>query len=157
VTLRSADPNDMPSIDPNYLDTEYDRHMSIQAVRHVREILTQPAIAQHIKRERYPSAEATTDEQILAYAREFASVDYHPVGTCKMGTDDMAVVDPELRVHGLEGLRVCDNSIMPFLNSGNTNAPAIMIGEKAAAMILGEPPLYQKVPKRTFFPVAQTA
>jgi choline dehydrogenase-like flavoprotein len=131
--------------------------MSIQAVRHVREILTQPAIAQHIKRERYPSAEATTDEQILAYAREFASVDYHPVGTCKMGTDDMAVVDPELRVHGLEGLRVCDNSIMPFLNSGNTNAPAIMIGEKAAAMILGEPPLYQKVPKRTFFPVAQTA
>ena len=156
VTLRSANPGDMPSIDANYHDTEYDRDMSVHAVRHAREILNQPAIAQHIKRERLPSAEATTREDILAYAREFASVDYHPVGTCKMGIDDMAVVDPELKVHNLEGLRVCDNSIMPFLNSGNTNAPAIMIGEKAAAMILGEMPLYQKVPKRTFFPGLQT-
>lgn len=154
VTLRSANPNDMPIIDANYHDTEYDRDMSVQAVKHVREILSQPAIAQHIKRERFPSADAKTPEQILAYAREYASVDYHPVGTCKMGTDDMAVVDPELRVHGVEGLRVCDNSIMPFLNSGNTNAPAIMIGEKAAAMILGEAPLSQKIPNRTFFPSA---
>ena len=128
--------------------------MSVQAVRHVREILSQPAIAKHIKRERYPSADAKTPEQILAYAREFASVDYHPVGTCKMGTDDMAVVDPELKVHGLEGLRVCDNSIMPYLNSGNTNAPAIMIGEKASAMILGEPPLFQEAPQQTFKPAA---
>jgi choline dehydrogenase-like flavoprotein len=144
----------MPIIDANYHNTEYDRDMSVKAVKHVREILSQPAIAQHIKRERFPSADAKTPEQILAYAREYASVDYHPVGTCKMGTDDMAVVDPELRVHGVEGLRVCDNSIMPFLNSGNTNAPAIMIGEKAAAMILGEAPLSQKVPNRTFFPSA---
>ncbi len=152
VTLKSADPNDMPVIDPNYHETEYDRDMSVQAVRHVREILAQPAIAQHIKKERYPSAEAKTPEQILSYAREYASVDYHPVGTCKMGTDDMAVVDPELKVHGLEGLRVCDNSIMPFLNSGNTNAPAIMIAEKAAAIIRGEAPLWQKAPTRTYLP-----
>ncbi len=157
VTLRSADPEDMPLIDPNYHDTEYDRDMSVQAVRHAREILKQPAIAQHIKGERYPSEEAKTPDQILEYAREFASVDYHPVGTCKMGTDDMSVVDPELRVHGLDGLRVCDNSIMPYLNSGNTNAPAIMIGEKASAIIRGEPALHQETPKRTFFPSKQIA
>ncbi len=152
VTLRSSNPTDMPIIDPNYHDTEYDRDMSVRAVRHVREILAQPAIAQHIKSERYPGADKKTPEQILEYAREYASVDYHPVGTCKMGTDDMSVVDPELKLHGLEGLRVCDNSIMPYLNSGNTNAPAIMIGEKAAAMIRGEAPLFQAVPQRTFFP-----
>jgi choline dehydrogenase-like flavoprotein len=152
VTLRSSNPNDMPIIDPNYHDTEYDRDMSVRAVRHVREILAQPAIARHIKRERFPGADKTTPEQILEYAREYASVDYHPVGTCKMGTDNMSVVDPELKLHGLEGLRVCDNSIMPYLNSGNTNAPAIMIGEKAAAMIRGEAPLFQAVPQRTFFP-----
>ena len=156
VRLRSSDPGAMPIIDPNYNDTEFDRDMSVRAIRHIREILEQPAIAKHIKRERYPGAESTAREQILDYAREFASVDYHPVGTCKMGTDDMAVVDPELKVHGLEGLRVCDNSIMPFLNSGNTNAPAIMIGEKAAAMILGEPQLFQKAPERTFFPAARS-
>ena len=152
VTLRSADPNDMPIIDPNYHDTAFDRDMSVQAVRQVREILAQPAIAQHIKRERYPSAKAQSPEAILAYARDFASVDYHPVGTCKMGTDDLSVVDPELKVHGLEGLRVCDNSIMPTLNSGNTNAPAIMIGEKAAAMIRNEIPLSQKAPRPSFTP-----
>jgi choline dehydrogenase-like flavoprotein len=157
VTLRSARLEDSPLIDANFHDTEFDRDMSVKAVRQVREIIAQPAIAQHIKRERYPSKDATTPEQILEYAREFASVDYHPVGTCKMGTDDMAVVDPELKIHGLEGLRVCDNSIMPYLNSGNTNAPAIMIGEKAAAMILGEPPLYQEVPKRTYYPTKKMA
>ena len=155
VTLSSKNLDAMPVIDPNYHDTEFDRDMSVKAVRIVREILSQSAIAQHIKKERYPSAEAQTPDQILAYAREFTSVDYHPVGTCKMGLDNMAVVSPELKVHGLEGLRVCDNSIMPYLNSGNTNAPATMIGEKAAAMILGEPPLTQKIPQRTFFP-AQT-
>lgn len=152
VKLRSSNPADMPIIDPNYHDTEYDRDMSVHAVRQAREILAQPAIAQHIKRERHPSGEAKSREQILSYAREFASVDYHPVGTCKMGVDDMSVVDPELKVHGIEGLRICDNSIMPLLNSGNTNAPAIMIGEKAAAMIRGEAPLSQPAPERTYFP-----
>jgi choline dehydrogenase len=152
VTLRSSNPMDMPVIDPNYHDTEFDRDMSVRSIRHIREILAQPAIAQHLKRERFPSSQRKTPAEILEYVRQYASVDYHPVGTCKMGTDDMAVVDPELKVHGLKGLRVCDNSIMPYLNSGNTNAPAIMIGEKSAAMIRGEEPLTQKAPGRTFYP-----
>lgn len=154
VTLRSANLQDMPIINPNYHDTEFDRDMSVRSVRHIREIIAQPSIAKHIKRERFPSAERKSPDQILEYARDYASVDYHPVGTCKMGTDEMAVVDPELKVHGLEGLRVCDNSIMPKLNSGNTNATAIMIGEKAAAMILGEPPVSEKLPQRSYFPAA---
>ncbi len=157
VTLRSADPTAMPVIDPNYHDTEFDRDMSVRSIRHIREILAQPAIAKYIKRERFPSADRKTPEQILEYVRAYASVDYHPVGTCKMGTDEMSVVDPDLKVHGLDGLRVCDNSIMPLLNSGNTNAPAIMIGEKAAAMIRGEMPLTQKAPERTYFPAKSMA
>ena len=138
VKLTSSDPYAMPHIDPNYHDTDFDRDMSVKAVEHVREILEQPAIAQHIKRERLPSAEKTSRDDILAYTREYASVDYHPVGTCKMGAadDSGAVVDSTLKVYGIKNLRVCDNSIMPLLNSGNTNAPAIMIGEKAAHMIL---------------------
>lgn len=152
VTLRSSNPMDMPVIDPNYHDTEFDRDMSVRSIRHIREILAQPSIAKHVARERFPSAERKTPAEILEYVRQYASVDYHPVGTCKMGTDDMSVVDPELKVHGLKGLRVCDNSIMPYLNSGNTNAPAIMIGEKSSAMIRGEAPLSQRAPERTFFP-----
>ena len=141
VRLASADPRDMPLIDPNYHDHEYDRRMSVESIRHIREILSQPAIAKYIRAERFPSRERQTDEEILDYVRQFASVDYHPVGTCKMGVGEDAVVDPELRVHGLEGIRVIDNSIMPYLNSGNTNAPAIMIGEKGAALVRGEPQL----------------
>ena len=140
VKITSDNPYDMPHIDPNYHDTEFDRDMSVKAVGHVREILTQSAIAQHIKQERLPSANKTNRQDILAYAREYASVDYHPVGTCKMGpkNDKTAVVDNKLRVYGINNLRICDNSIMPLLNSGNTNAPAIMIGEKAADMIIND-------------------
>ena len=136
VTLRSARLEDSPLIDANFHDTEFDRDMSVKAVRQVREIIAQPAIAQHIKRERYPSIDATTPEQILEYAREFASVDYHPVGTCKMGKDENSVVDEKLKVHGIENLRVVDASIMPNITSGNTNAPTIMIAEKASDLIL---------------------
>ena len=157
ITLRSANPKDVPLIDPNYHDTEFDKDMSVRSVHHIREILSQSAIAQHIKRERFPGAARKTPDEILEYVRQYGSVDYHPVGSCKMGTDDKAVVDPELKVHGLDGLRVCDNSIMPYLNSGNTNAPAIMIGEKASAMIRQEPSLVEKVPKRTYYPAQRLA
>jgi choline dehydrogenase-like flavoprotein len=88
-----------------------------------------------VRREYLPGPEADTDEALMAYARAYAATVYHPVGTCKMGLDPMAVVDQRLRVHGINGLRVADASIMPTLTSGNTNAPAIMIGEKAAEMI----------------------
>ena len=143
VSLRSSDPAAMPIIDPNFHAVEADRRASVRGVRLAREILAQPELSRFIHRERLPGAEARSDDEILAYIRQYASVDYHPVGTCKMGagTDPSAVVDPNLRVHGLEGLRVIDSSIMPNLISGNTNAASIMIGEKGAAILRGEEPL----------------
>ncbi len=143
VKLASANPEDMPLIDPNYHDHEYDRRMSIESIRRIREILTQPAIAKYIRTERFPGRGKDSDEDILSYVRQYASVDYHPSGTCRMGTGQDAVVDPELRLHGMDGIRVVDNSIMPYLNSGNTNAPAIMIGEKGAALVRGEEMLHE--------------
>ncbi len=137
VSLRSDNPFDEPLVDPNYLNDPHDQAMAVASVRKIREILAQPAIAPLIDFERLPGGDAQTDEQILAYARDFACCDYHPVGTCKMGTDDEAVVDPKLRVHGIEALRVIDSSVMPVLISGNTNAPTIMIGEKGADLLRG--------------------
>lgn len=137
LTLQSSDPADQPVVDPNYFADPYDRQMAIQSVREIRNILSQPAISGLIEHERLPGEDAKTDEDILAYARQYACCDYHPVGTCKMGIDDMAVVDPQLRVHGMDGLRVIDSSVMPVLPSGNTNAPTIMIGEHGADLVLG--------------------
>lgn len=137
VKLRSNNPEDAPLVDPNYLDDPHDKKMAIYSVRKIREVLAQPAIADLIEHERLPGIAAQSDEELLAYARQYACCDYHPVGTCKMGTDLMAVVDPELKVHGVKGLRVIDASVMPVLVSGNTNAPAIMIGEKGADMVRG--------------------
>jgi choline dehydrogenase-like flavoprotein len=125
--LRSANPADEPLIDPNYLDDPYDRAMALKSVRIIRELLKQEAIAPLIEHERLPGDNAHTDEQIMAYVRQYGCCDYHPVGTC----------NAELKVHGLSALRIIDSSIMPVLTSGNTNAPTIMIGEKGADMILG--------------------
>jgi choline dehydrogenase-like flavoprotein len=135
VRLASADPAAAPIIDPRYLSAEPDREMALRQVRTIREVLAQPEIARFIKSERLPGPAAQTDEEIMAYVRQYASCDYHPVGTCKMGVDGEAVVDPELRVHGLERLRVIDSSIMPRLVSGNTMAPTMMIAEKGAEMV----------------------
>jgi choline dehydrogenase len=135
VSLASADRNADPVIDPNYHSDPKDREMSLRSIRAVREILNQSDIARYIKSERLPGPGARTDAEIMAYVRQYACCDYHPVGTCKMGSDHMAVVDSELRVHGLDGLRVVDASVMPRLISGNTNAPTMMIAEKAADMI----------------------
>ncbi len=142
LRLASADPRAAPLIDPNYFSDPHDRRLAIAGLRIARDILRQKALAPFIEAERLPGPGAVTDEDLFAYACRTAKTDHHPVGTCRMGRDAMAVVDPEtLAVHGLEGLRVCDSSTMPRLVSSNTNAPTIMIGEKAADAIRGLPPL----------------
>jgi choline dehydrogenase len=135
LAIASADPAAQPRIVSNYLAAETDRRVLLDGMKLVRRATSQPAFARYVRREYLPGPEADTDEALMAYARAYAATVYHPVGTCKMGLDPMAVVDQRLRVHGINGLRVADASIMPTLTSGNTNAPAIMIGEKAADMI----------------------
>ena len=137
VTLRSADPAAPPRIQPNYLESAADLRTMIAGVRMVRDLMGQPAFHRYRGRELAPGAEARTDRDLEAWLRASAMTTFHPVGTCKMGVDPMAVVDARLRVRGLEGLRVADASIMPIITSGNTNAPAIMIGEKAAELLRG--------------------
>ena len=135
VTLRSADPLQSPAINPNFLDDPYDWKISIEGFKWGRKILASPSFKPFIKKELMPGAEAQTDEEIKEYIKSWSKTDYHPVGSCKMGHDEMAVVDTQLRVHGVQQLRVIDASIMPTLISGNTQAPSIMIGEKGAAII----------------------
>lgn len=136
VRLRSANPLDAPAIDPNFCADPYDWKISIEGFKWGRKLLAAPAFKPFIKNEYLPGNDAQSDEDIKTYIRKWSKNDYHPVGSCKMGHDDMAVVDTQLRVRGLEGLRVIDASIMPRLISGNTQAPSIMIGEKGAAIML---------------------
>ena len=136
IHITSADPRRPPAIHFNFLSAAIDAELTVRAIRIAREVMYAPALAPLQVRELGPGPERTTDEEILEWVRQIGETTYHPVGTCKMGSDAMAVVDERLRVRGLQGLRVADASIMPTLTSGNTNAPAIMIGEKAAAMVL---------------------
>jgi choline dehydrogenase len=131
----SPDPFTYPAIRPNYLSAPSDLQVLIAGVNHTRRIFGQPAMAPYTAGETVPGPGITTEAQFADYARTNGTNVFHPVGTCKMGSDPMAVVDPRLRVHGIEGLRVIDASIMPCVTTGNTNAPTIMIGEKGAAMI----------------------
>ena len=135
ITLRSADPAEPPRIQPNYLASKADRETMVAGVRIVRDIIGQPALAAYRGREIVPGGEVRSDEDVEGWLRSAAMTTFHPVGTCKMGIDPMAVVDARLKVHGIEGLRVADASVMPVITSGNTNAPAIMIGEKAAEFL----------------------
>ncbi|MFK7731055.1 MAG: GMC family oxidoreductase, partial [Pseudomonadales bacterium] len=137
VHIQSASPSDMPLIQPNFFSSEEDRRSTVDALKFGREILKQPAIAQFIEAELAPGAGVQTDEQLLAYAQYAGGTMYHGCGTCRMGVDEQAVVDPRLRVRGIEGLVVADASVMPGMCSGNTNAPTIMIAEKAADMLAG--------------------
>jgi choline dehydrogenase len=137
VRLQSADPRTPPLIDPNYWAEPYDFEMSLRGFALTREIMAQPALRRYVKHEHLPGAKARTRQDLQAYARRFGKTDYHPVGTCKMGVDALAVVDPQLRVRGLDRLRVVDSSIMPRLISSNTNAASIMIGEKGSDLIKG--------------------
>ena len=137
LSITSADPFTAPDIHPNYLDTEEDRQLMIEGTRLMRRIASTPALTGIIDAELAPGADVQTDDEILHYARETAWTVYHPCGTCRMGEDaGTSVVDTRLHLHGLSGLRVADASIFPIIPSGNTNAPAIMAGEKAADLIL---------------------
>jgi len=138
MSLRSSDPDSPPRIDLNFLDHPDDRKTLVDGIRVARKILATPAFDDYRGAELNPGPEAQNDEDILARCKERLGLVYHPVGTCKMGQDEMAVVDDSLRVHGLESLRVVDASIMPTLTGGNTNAPTMVIAEKAADLILGE-------------------
>ncbi len=138
IRLKSADPLAAPAIQPNYLAAAEDLALLRRCVREARRIYGQPAFKPVLGAEEQPGATLQSDSEINAFIRATAESVYHPAGSCKMGRDDMAVVDHELRVHELEGLRVADASIMPTQVSGNTNAPAIMIGEKCARMILAQ-------------------
>ncbi|MET1027965.1 MAG: choline dehydrogenase [Dongiaceae bacterium] len=138
IKLKSTDPRQHPLIQPNYLQEEQDRREFRDAVKLTREIFAQKAFEPYRGPEINPGAHVQSDADIDAFVRERGDSAYHPSCTCKMGTDDMAVVDPQARVRGLEGLRVVDASIMPSVVSGNLNAPTIMIGEKCSDMILGK-------------------
>jgi choline dehydrogenase-like flavoprotein len=137
VTLASADPLAAPLIDPNFLAERDDVDRLVRGVKLMRSILQQPALAGYAGRELAASARAQTDAQIEEFIRTFGDTIYHPVGTCRMGSGPLDVVDAQLRVRGLHGLRVVDASIMPRIVSGNTNAPTIMIAERAADLIRG--------------------
>ncbi|MCP5150568.1 MAG: GMC family oxidoreductase N-terminal domain-containing protein [Ectothiorhodospiraceae bacterium] len=143
VRLRSADPFEHPEIQPNYLATETDRRVLVAGIRLARRFLGTPELAPYFAGEVVPGPDARSDDELLDFAFRRGSTVFHLVGTCRMGPDGdpMAVVDPELRVRGIERLRVVDASVMPALTSGNTNAPTMMIAEKAADMIRGRPPL----------------
>jgi len=137
VRLRSADPGDAPIIDPNFLAEPEDLLTSVQGVRICREIFGQPALGRYIKRQFLPGEDVKTRADHEAYVRQYGRTSYHPVGTCKMGKDVMAVLDPQMRVCGLDGLRICDSSAMPSLIGSNTNAAVVMMAEKASDMIKG--------------------
>ena len=138
VRIQSADPWQPPAMQPNYLTTDLDRRCAIAAVKFARRLAQTEAMSPYVREEYHPGAAARSDDDILAFCRERGATIFHPSGTCKMGKDPMAVVDADLRVHGLRGLRIVDCSIMPTLVSGNTNAPVTMIAEKASDMILGD-------------------
>jgi choline dehydrogenase len=138
VRIKSADPKAAPAIHPNYLATQKDRDTVVAGVTAMRRIFQAPAMVRHIAEEVEPGKQCDNDDELLDFIRRRGSTTYHPVGTCRMGQDQKAVVDQRLRVRGFAGLRVVDASIMPAVVSGNTNAATIMIGEKGADMILAD-------------------
>ena len=136
IHIQSADPATAPAIKPNFLSAMVDRAALVEGIRIARRVGEAPALAHYAEAELYPGDNVRTDDEVLDFCRRTGATVFHPIGTCKMGSDANAVVDERLRVHGVRGLRVADASIMPTLVSGNTNAPAIMIGEKGAQMVL---------------------
>ncbi len=140
ITLRSANPAEAPRIRANYLQSDFDVETMIRGIQLTRDVIGQKAFDPYRGKELAPGPDVCTDAQLTDWLRATAMTTFHPVGTCKMGNDDDAVVDAQLRVRGLDGLRIADASIMPIISSGNTNAPAIMIGERVSDFILGNEP-----------------
>ena len=140
ILLQSGNMDDYPAIHPNYLATRTDQQTLVAGIRVARKIARTEPLASTITEEHAPGPDVGDDDDdaLLEWARNTATTIFHPTGTCKMGPDPMAVVDERLRVHGMQGVRVADCSIMPRIVSGNTNAPAIMIGEKASDMVLAD-------------------
>jgi len=138
VEARSNHPGDPPAINPRYLSDDADRRAVIGGLKMVRRIFAAAALKNYVVAETLPGSDVQSDDEVLDYARQYGSTVFHATCTCKMGADAMAVVDDHLRVHGLQGLRVIDASVMPTVTSTNTNAPTIMIAEKGAAMVLDE-------------------
>ena len=138
VRLRSGDFREAPEIQPNYLQHERDQAAIVRAMKLARKIAAAQPFARHVLRERWPGADCQADAGLLEHARNTGNSTYHLIGTCKMGpvSDKMAVVGADLKLHGLEGLRIADASIMPSMPAANTNAPSLMIGERAADFIL---------------------
>jgi len=137
VHIRSADPREAPAMNANYMTTETDRAVTVAGIRIVRKVAAQPALQAFGLEEVRPGPAADSDDELLDFVRRTSQTSYHPVGSCRMGSDPQSVVDAQLRVRGVEGLRVADASVIPTMCSANTNAPAMMIGLKAAQMILG--------------------
>lgn len=137
VRLRSANPDDAPSVDPNYLGHPDDVKTSAEGVKLSVEMFQQPSLQKYIRKIHFPDGSVQSQADFENYARQYGRTSYHPTCTCKMGIDAMAVVDPRLRVHGMDGLRICDSSVMPSLVGSNTNAPTIMIAEKASDLVRG--------------------
>jgi choline dehydrogenase-like flavoprotein len=135
VTLASAEWGDQAQVDPKYLDHPEDSRILLAGLKQARRIMAHPALSGVLGSEQSPGHSLTADEDLLGHIRSTAKSVYHPVGTCRMGTDRRSVVDPQLRVRGVSGLRVADASIMPTITSGNTAAPTMMIAEKAASLL----------------------
>lgn len=136
VRIASADPTVRNKIDVNYLSDPRDVDVLLKGMAQIREIMRQPAIASLLSTEIEPGPRVSSQQALEQYLRATAGTVWHPAGTCRMGSDKSSVLDPRLRVHGIQGLRVADASVMPVITSGNTNAPTIMIAEKAADMVL---------------------
>jgi choline dehydrogenase len=142
VKLKSADPRVKPALRFNYLSTEQDRREWVEAIRHTRRIMSQPAFAELDGGELSPGPGVETDEEILDWVARDAETALHPSCTCRMGVDELSVLDPAtMGVHGVEGVRVVDASAMPYITNGNIYAPTMMLAEKAADLILGNTPL----------------
>jgi choline dehydrogenase len=137
VRIKSPDPDTYPAITLNYLSTAEDRQVAVEGLRFTRRIMAAKALAKYRPEEWKPGPQVQSEEELARAAGDLGTTIFHPIGTCKMGNDPMAVVSDRLAVHGIDGLRVIDASIMPRITSGNTNAPTVMIAEKGAEFVLG--------------------